>query len=328
MKYSKKFILISFLFLILVILLGLNSTQAISYGGLGIQPHQWNPKNLLTKSWFIYTLEPKAVKKDKVDVINSSNKPIKVKIYPVDAATTQDGAFAPEPEDKEKVDVGAWVTLSKSEVSLGPKETKTIEFTIKIPENVEAGDHMGAIIAQNKEIPEAEEGTGMRIATRVGARIYLTVPGEIIRKLEFEKFTWKLENRQITFYLDLANKGNARLLPKGEIEIKNIFGKVVDKIEITEREVFPRSTITVPIKWERRPFLGKFTAIADVTYDVDKTLTQKVTFWIFPSKKTLLLLSLLAVGGIIIILTVFFAVRKILKKRVRISNSRKSSKKK
>ncbi len=328
MKYSKKFILIISLFLVLAISLSSNLAQAISYGGLGIQPHEWDLKNPLTKSWFIYTLESGETKKGKVDVINSSNEPQDIKIYPVDAVTTQDGAFAPEPEDKEKIDVGAWITLSESEVSLRPKETKTIKFTIKVPENVEVGDHMGAIIAQDKEIPEAEEGTGMRIVTRVGARIYLTVPGELIKKLEFEKFTWKLEDRQVTFYLDLANKGNVRLSPKGEIEIKNIFGKVIDKIEITEREVFPRSTIIVPIKWEKRPFFGKFTAMATVTYDVDKTLTQKVTFWIFPPKKTLLLFGLLVFAGIIIILISFFVIRKILKKRGRISNLRRPSKKK
>ena len=328
MKYSKKFILIISLFLVLAISLSSNLAQAISYGGLGIQPHEWDLKNPLTKSWFIYTLESGETKKGKVDVINSSNEPQDIKIYPVDAVTTQDGAFAPEPEDKEKIDVGAWITLSESEVSLRPKETKTIKFTIKVPENVEVGDHMGAIIAQNKKIPEAEEGTGMRIVTRVGARIYLTVPGELIKKLEFEKFTWKLEDRQVTFYLDLANKGNVRLSPKGEIEIKNIFGKVIDKIEITEREVFPRSTIIVPIKWEKRPFFGKFTAMATVTYDVDKTLTQKVTFWIFPPKKTLLLFGLLVFAGIIIILISFFVIRKILKKRGRISNLRRPSKKK
>jgi len=328
MKYSKKFILIISLFLVLAISLSSNLAQAISYGGLGIQPHEWDLKNPLTKSWFIYTLESGETKKGKVDVINSSNEPQDIKIYPVDAVTTQDGAFAPEPEDKEKIDVGAWITLSESEVSLRPKETKTIKFTLKVPENAEVGDHMGAIIAQNKKIPEAEEGTGMRIVTRVGARIYLTVPGELIKKLEFEKFTWKLEDRQVTFYLDLANKGNVRLSPKGEIEIKNIFGKVIDKIEITEREVFPRSTIIVPIKWEKRPFFGKFTAMATVTYDVDKTLTQKVTFWIFPPKKTLLLFGLLVFAGIIIILISFFVIRKILKKRGRISNLRRPSKKK
>jgi hypothetical protein len=328
MKYSKKSILISFLFLVLAIALSLNLAQAISYGGLGIQPHQWDPENPLTKSWFIYTLGPGETKRLEVDVINSSNKPMDIKIYPVDAVTTQDGAFAPEPEDKEKVSVGAWITLSKSEVSLRPKETTTIEFTIKVPENVEVGDHMGAIIAQNKEIPEVEEETAMRIVTRVGARIYLTIPGEIIRKLEFEKFTWKLEEREVIFHLDLSNKGNVRISPKGEIEIKNIFGKVVDKLEIPEREVFPRSIITVPVKWEKRPFLSKFTAIATVTYDVDKTLTQKVTFWIIPAKKTLLLFGLSVFAGIIIILVTFFVIRKILKRRVLISNSRRSSKKK
>lgn len=313
MLYSKKSILISFLSLILAISLSLNSVQAISYGGLGIQPHDWDPKNLLSKSWFIYTLKPGEIKKGKVDVINFSKEPQDIKIYPVDAVTTQDGSFAPESEDKEKKGVGAWIILSQSEVSLKPQETKTIVFSLIVPENAEVGDHMGAIIVQNKEIPEAKAGTGMRIATRVGARIYLTVPGEMTRKLEFEKFSWGRERGKIVYYLTLTNKGNTRLTPKGEIEIKNNFGKVTDKIEIPEREVFPKSTITVPVKWEKTPFWGRFTAIATIIYDVDKTLTKEVIFWITPPNKTLLLL----VGGIIIILITLFVIRKILRTDLR-----------
>ena len=89
---------------------------AISYGGLGIYPNQseWDEKNALTKSWFIYTLEPGQVKQAKVDVVNQSGQPVEVKIYPVDAVTTKDGAFAPQPEDRERIDVGAWTTISVS----------------------------------------------------------------------------------------------------------------------------------------------------------------------------------------------------------------------
>ncbi len=293
--------------------------SAISYGGLGIYPNEseWDEKNSLTKSWFIYTLEPGEIKEAKVNVVNLSEVPVEVRIYPVDAVTTKDGAFAPEPEDKEKVDVGAWTTISVSELSLEPNETKAVDFTLKVPENAEVGDHMGAIIVQNKEIPEAEKGTAMRVATRVGARIYLTVPGEMIKELELKEFSYKIEENQVVFYLTLTNKGNVRILPKGEIEIKDKGGKAVDKIKITEREVFPEDTIELPTKWEKT-ISGKFTALAEVSYDAEKTLTKELSFEVEgvqgtqePQKtqKTLLITGSI-IGGIIILLAVFFGFRR------------------
>jgi len=162
---------------------------AIEYGGLGIYPNatEVNATNDFTKAWFIYTLEPGEIKKGKVDVINTSVERVVAKIYPVDAVTTTDGAFAPEPEDKEKTGVGSWVTLAESEVFLKPRETKTIDFTVAVPMHAEVGDHMGAIIIQSKGPPKAVEGSGLSITTRVGARMYITVPGEIVRRLAFNK---------------------------------------------------------------------------------------------------------------------------------------------
>lgn len=321
MKYPKQAFLLFSLIVALGVLFSLNFVQAISYGGLGIYPNEseWDEKNPLTKSWFIYTLEPGETKEAKVNVVNHSDQPVEVKIYPVDAVTTKDGAFAPQSEDREKIDVGAWVTMSVSELSLEPNETKAVDWTIKVPENAEVGDHMGAIIIQGKEAPEVEEGTAMRVVTRVGVRIYLTMPGEIIKKLELEEFSWKMEEGQVVFYLTLSNKGNVRILPRGKIEIKDESGEMIDKVKITEREVFPKDTIVLPTRWEKT-MAGKFTALATVSYGVGKNLTKELSFEIAGAQnpqiestqnpqKTLLIIGL-TIGGIIILLIAFFVVRR------------------
>ena len=314
MKKVRKPIFVSILLLAFTILFSFPVVQAIEYEGLGILPNESevDEKNPLSKAWFIYNLEPGEVKRGKVDIANLSDTSLKAKVYPVDAVTTKDGAFAPEPEDREKVGVGTWIILAESEVSLKPKETKTIDFTLKVPQNAEVGDHMGAIIVQSKEPPKAAEGTGLRIATRVGARLYITVPGDIVKKLEFEKFTREVKDGKTTFSLTFVNKGNVRIGPKGEIKITDIFGKETDSIKITEREVFPEKTITIPIEWDKNLFWGKFTVRAKAVYNEDQTLTKELTFWILPSQKTLLALG---AGIIIIILLTPVIIRKIRAKR-------------
>lgn len=310
---SKKFILAGLLLLLfgLVGFFGLPYVQAVSYGGLGIYPNESevDKSNSRTKAWFIYTLEPGETKEGKVDIINTSEESIEVKVYPVDAVTTKDGAFAPQPEDREKIDVGAWIRLAESEIFLGPKETKTVDFTVKVPENAEVGDHIGAIIAQAKELPEVGGGTAMRVVTRIGSRMYITIPGDIVKELKFTEFTWEKIDGKIIFSLTFVNNGNVRIIPKGEIKITNIFGKAVDTIKILEREVFPKKEITVPVEWEKVLALGKFTARASVVYDTNRTLTQKLTFWFLPRK--VLLGSGLSGGVAIIILLMIAVIRKI-----------------
>ncbi|MHB8276924.1 MAG: WxL protein peptidoglycan domain-containing protein [Candidatus Humimicrobiaceae bacterium] len=158
--------------------------QAIEYEGLSIQPHQEDDE---ARDWFIYTLWPGESIEDRVDISNSSDAPIEVKIYPVDADILKDGAFAPKAEEAERVDIGAWITLADSEITLLPHdETRTSSFTLIIPKNTEAGKYTGAIVAQNKGYKQLEtkEGTAMLVVTRVGARVYLTVRGTKVEFLE------------------------------------------------------------------------------------------------------------------------------------------------
>lgn len=309
---------VGFLLLVFSVVFGASYAHAIAYGGLGIYPNESevNEEDPLSKAWFIYTLEPGEVKEGKVDVTNSFNEPVEVLVYPVDAVTTVDGAFAPEPLDREKVGVGLWTTLVESSVFLAPGETKAINFTIEVPENAEVGDHMGAIIIQKKE-PLAEiEGSGLRIATRVGVRMYITLPGERLVELEFKELTWEVVEEKITFALTLVNNGNVRIRPRGAIEIINLFGRMVETIPIPEREVFPRDTITLPVAWKDAPSFGMFTARASLTYDADRTLTRSVRVWMFPSRRMFLGVGL-AFGMFIISLAGIFRVVRGRKRRER-----------
>lgn len=328
MIYSKKIILISFVFLGLFALFSLNSVQAISAGTLGIRPTNPDPTQPFGKSWFIYTAETGKEIKDQVDVINLADVPVRVKIWAADAATTEDGAYTIKEESK---DIGTWITFFKksdkepeeivelgSEVTVDLKanETKIIDFVLKVSENAEVGDHMGAIMVQaigtlaEFEKGEAEIGAGVKIVTRVGARVYLTVPGEIVRKMEFTDFSWEMNNDKFYFLLTLENKGNVRIEPKGEIIIKNILGRK-EEIKIPTRVVFPKDKIVLPVEWER-PSVGRFIVLATAIYS-SEILTREITFWILHSQGILLGIGL-SIGIILILLVRFLIIRKNKKK--------------
>ena len=310
-----------------------NLVSALTVGGIGIRPNEceWDSKNPLTQSSFIYSLKPGAEKEGKTDIINSTDRIQKVKVYAVDATTTKEGAFAPLPADREKIEVGAWIKFKSTENKLvetlgfilEPKETKTIDFLLTVPENVWVGDHIGAIILQGtkaeklkKELKKEEEEIeiGTAIVTRVGIRVYVNVPGKVIKELEFKEFSQKTVNKKTTFYLTLANKGNVIISLKGTIKIKNVFGKSIDKIEVPQREVFPKNTITIPVELKQKLALGRYKSSAEIIYDTEKTLSRQITFWILPPQKILIIIGLI-IGGIILLLIIFLLVRRIKKKR-------------
>ncbi|HEC66541.1 MAG TPA: DUF916 domain-containing protein [bacterium] len=335
MKYPKKIVISSkaknkvlilvFSLFTLAGFFNLHPAKAIEYGGLGIYPNasEVDEKNPLTKSWFIYILEPGEVKKGKVVIVNTSNELVELEVYPVDAVTTKDGAFAPEPKDKKKIGVGAWTTLAESEISLASKETKTIDFVIEVPEDAEVGDQMGAIIMQNKELSSGPAESGLRIATRVGVRMYITIPGDIIKELEFKEFTQKTEDRIVIFSSTFVNKGNVRIRLKGSIEITDVPGEVVDTLNIPEREVFPNKTITIPVEWNPEALLGgEFKAQALVIYGSNRSLAQELTFSIPFLKQFAAISSFASIGtgvaiGFIVSAIVMTGLYLALKKKLR-----------
>ncbi|MCL0060992.1 DUF916 domain-containing protein [Dehalococcoidia bacterium] len=180
---TPKKILFIYLSLLLSLCILAGSALAIGVGGLGIRPH---PEDGEPRDWFVYASWPGTVIEDKVDIFNTSDEPIGVKIYPVDALILADGAFAPKAEDAERTNIGAWTRLTASELTLSPHETRTVDFTLTIPENTEPGRYTGAIIVHSKEAREVEpqEGIVMRLVIRIGARVYLTVRGTRVQFLE------------------------------------------------------------------------------------------------------------------------------------------------
>jgi len=308
-KIFSKIIISGFLLFTLILPL---QAFGLAAGGIGILPANPDPNNNLSKSWFIYTMDRGQTKVDAVNVFNNSDDEVVVKVYPVDGTTTADGNFTLIDESAEQKGIGAWVNLFAYEVGLKPHEVKKIPFTISVPANADVGDHMGGLIIQEVSRGPAgakREGMMMSIVTRIGARIYLTVPGERVEKLSITDFGsvfitrtanfWKklLNINYVTsFLITLKNEGNVRIEPETKIKITNIFGKTVDEIGGQIGMVFPKSSSKLNLIWEKPLFFGRYVATAKVKFSQDQEpATKKIIFWAVPYK------FLTILGGLIVL---------------------------
>ena len=265
-------------------------------GGIGLFPAEPDPKVPFSDSWFIYNLVAGESKDDKFIVRNTSDSAVRVKLYPVDATTTADGAFALRNESEERVDVGQWVTIEKDEVTVPAGGRQLVGFTVQIPKNAEVGDHIGGIIAE--QFTERQEGEAIHVITRVGVRIYETVPGELKRILEITKMGYqliasKVNRDKVSFEFALENKGNVHLDPKGKLTILSAFsGKVKDEFDIDLRTIFPGKPTEVPVLWEKTPLLGRFIARAKVTFgEGSGEVVEKELAFFYITKKAKIILA-------------------------------------
>lgn len=257
---------IRYIFIALLVISGLlfrRSVLAATYGGLGLFPAYSDPQNPMSESWFIYNLVAGEEKKDTLLIRNSSDQTLTAKIYSADGTTTADGSFTLE-GDKEKVDgLGSWITLPTNTVTVGPREERKMDFTIKIPKGTAVGDHTGGILLENANV---NKGKGVNVVTRVGVRIYETVPGQLIRKLKITELSWKLLNDKINFYFGFENQGNTQLTPTGKIYFENsLFGGKSD-YDVNLGTVLQGRPTRVPIVWLNTPLIGQVKARAVIKY--------------------------------------------------------------
>ncbi len=317
--------------------------QALSSGGVGGYPANPDPNIPHSETWFIYNLDLGESKEDALLVFNTSDETKTVKLYAVDSVPSNQGNFALAPEDVESKDLGSWIKLSEPFITLEPGESKEIPFTITIPENADVGEHSGGIIIQKSNKAEALGQAGASIVTRVGIRVYETVPGEVIKKIELDEFTIRLTTPKDKepFYeinLSVLNKSTVSLNPKVDLEIRG-WGKIdysdFKKINyesisnfITGQEKFPihffsGETLTkdwqllrgqkVSTHWEwPKPEFGRFTFQVKLTYDSNdgpQTLaTPTIAVWIIPW------LELGVIGGIVGFIILLIVLKKLFSK--------------
>ncbi|MFH0820502.1 MAG: DUF916 domain-containing protein [Candidatus Peregrinibacteria bacterium] len=289
--------------LLLLIVVGENSFAA-DYAGIGGKPANSDPNDSRTESWFVYTLNPGESKQDELLVENNTDESVNLLLYPADSTPSTDGGFALEQFVESRDGVGKWVTLSQEEITLAPREQKLVPFTISIPAEPtpDVGEHTGGILIQRVE-PPSESG-GIRLLTRVGVRIYVTIPGIIQESLEIDKVTVEVDEERnvIVVTTSVKNTGNVSQNVAIKNEVSNLSPRLMASalgavrypiVNEKNLQVLRDNTLAERFEFEK-PLWGKLEVKTQVAYGDGKVLTAApMTINVPLSWKLVILLSMI-----------------------------------
>jgi hypothetical protein len=131
--------------------------------------------------------------------------------------------------------------------------------------------------------------------------ISLRIAGETdenmrLRQFSTERFIYNAT--PVTFTTTLENLGNVLLRPNGLIEITDMFGRQVGKVEVNETgaSTFPKSERSYSTVWTHEGFsIRRYQAVMSVVYGEDsrKTVSGATSFWVLPLKPILVTLGIL-----------------------------------
>lgn len=206
-----------------------------------------------------------------------------------------------------------------STFELDAGERIALDVTIVVPRNAEPGGRYTSLIFSNKN---SGTGGGATVISRVASLFFIDIEGDepLRRDGELLAFGWKgfgaffAHDSPLTFTIFYKNSGNVHLNLSGSIAITNIFGSLVDTIEIKKYYAMPDSIRTRDISWAPQSSIGIYKAILtlDRGYEARKDVADAWVFVITP----VALVYLCAALGIMLILF-------LLRGRITITVSRK-----
>ncbi len=232
--------------------------------------------------------------------------------------------------------LATWIE-TQSELTIGAGERTVVPYKITIPENAAPGGYFSAIFLGNQP-PVSSGSSEVTIGGKIGILVLLRVSGDIEEKGGLLSFETKDQKRfftslPISFEYKLNNLGGDRVVPAGEVKIKNSFWLTTANLLANKNEgsVLPNSSRKFEVTWQEEQenkkkkedvaqeeklnffqmagkqakdfHLGLYTAKLNITWgETNQTAKDSYLIFVFPWQ-------LLSIVFIILIVVGFFGLR-------------------
>ena len=150
--------------------------------------------------------------------------------------------------------LATWIR-SDSKIILESGKRVVIPFSIAIPQNAEPGGHFAAIFF-GSQAPGTQGGGEVSIGGKIGVLVLLRVSGEVAEGGGLLEFAVKDKQRffstlPVAFAYRINNTGGDRVVPHGELTIKNTIRITSAKLLANENEgsVLPSSARKFEVVW-------------------------------------------------------------------------------
>ncbi len=186
----------------------------------------------------------------------------------------------------------AWIIPEVNSMELNHSERAFLRVTVKVPADADAGDHQAALIVTRET--ETDSTGGFKIVSRVASLFIITVPGDIVQEGVVDELypesyvNWLLP---VSLWLTAKNTGTVHIAPVGTIDIRNVFGIIVDEVPVKDWYILRGSMRKRAFEWRPVFALGYYKATTDlVAYDGRPLPPSSAGFWVIPLLPVLLLL--------------------------------------
>ncbi|PLS78247.1 MAG: hypothetical protein CYG59_19565 [Chloroflexi bacterium] len=248
-----------------------------------LQPVRYDPERPATQSYFIYDAHSGQRFTDEVRIRNTGTHAGTARLYPVDATTGQNSGPVYLSQADPRHDVGAWMKLEQTEVSLGPGEERIIRFTVAVPPDARPGQHLGALVAEDIKLKQGNTQGALQInlQRRMALAVQVNLPGPVVEKLVLTNVESAVQQGYQLLLLGLRNDGSEMVKATGTLRVTDAAGQEVQQLALTLDSLLPETEIDYPVPVATQALAaGDYHAVVDLTYGKQGTVHYETTFTI------------------------------------------------
>ena len=248
------------------VLVWLPAAPASAGFGSALRPAHADPNDPATKAYFKPTVKPGETFTDDVMVTNTGDAPIDLAVSPVDGLTAEtSGAVYGNRQDPVKK-TGAWVVPASGTVTVAPHSEVAVPFTVKVPKDAGAGDHLAGLAFE--DVHQASAGSNFAVTQVVrsvmGVQVIVPGPGAFAVHVDGATLQSLPGTSAASVVVTLGNSGARLGKPGLSVALTGPDGyqKTVSR---TLDTILPGDTIAFPLAWPDVLKQGDYSITATAT---------------------------------------------------------------
>jgi hypothetical protein len=216
------------------------------------------PATATATNYFVLPLVPGSFVTRKVKVSNVGDTAGVVRLFGVDATTGQTTGAVYLGSERPRRDVGAWLRLSKSRLELGPHRSQIVDFTVRVPDGVRGGQHLGGLVADNASIGSggkarrAKGSFSVKVHHLTITAVQADLPASPDIRMDITGIHAGGRPGYQTVFVSMGNPGNRMIKPTLSVDVTDSSGRHVLK-RTTKLDTFlPATHIDYPVAVQKR----------------------------------------------------------------------------
>jgi hypothetical protein len=196
---------------------------------------------------------------------NRDTAEIDLRTYAANAFTRVNGGYAAADESQAAESPATWLSYPAATISLAPGETVAQTLTITVPEDAAPGQYIAAIVAQSAKPIEVPGTELFNQVIRKSIPVIITVPGPVNAVADLGEPSFNQTPDSTTLVVPIANTGNIRIRPTGELTLTDASGAVVLTAPIAMGPVYAGDDTTLEIAIPSQMIAGTYTLNLSLT---------------------------------------------------------------